>query len=53
MRSLLPYDMFDVQRSAEEARRFTRMQSIYHRGQTLIWDGSATLEARDQRRATV
>jgi hypothetical protein len=36
--------MFDVTRSAEEARRMTRMGSIYHRGQQLAWDGRMVLE---------
>lgn len=40
---LLPYDMFDLDRSAEEARRYARMESIYHRGQDLIWDGKDIL----------
>jgi hypothetical protein len=44
MASPLPYDMFDVTRTAEEARRFTRMQSLYHRGQELAWNGNAVLE---------
>jgi len=36
--------MFDVQRSARQAKRFVKMQSIYHRGQTLIWDGRDVLD---------
>ncbi len=43
-RLALPYDMFDVTRSAEEARRFSRMESIYHRGQDHIWDGNEVLD---------
>ena len=35
----LAYDMFDLDRSAEEARRLVKCQSIYHRGQELAWDG--------------
>ena len=35
----LRYDMFDLQRSAEEARRMVKCESIYHRGQELAWDG--------------
>jgi len=38
-RPLLPYEMFDVERSADEAKRFDRMANIYHRGQALAWDG--------------
>ncbi len=44
MRSPLPYDMFDIVKSAEEARRFTRMESIYHRGQDLVWNGKVVLD---------
>jgi hypothetical protein len=40
----LPYDMFDLPRSADEARRFAKVKSIYHRGQSLVWDGQAVLE---------
>lgn len=43
-RSFLPYDMFDIERSASEARRFDRMENIYHRGQDLAWDGRKLLE---------
>src|SRR5687768_17222887 len=39
----LRYDMFDLQRSAEEARRMVKCQSIYHRGQELAWDGKDLL----------
>ena len=42
-RPLLPYDMFDVERSAQEARRFERMENIYHRGQALAWEGRDVL----------
>lgn len=44
MGQILPFDMFDVERSASEARRFSRMGKIYHRGQKLIWDGQAVLD---------
>jgi len=44
MGQILPYDMFDITRNAEEARRFSRMGSIYHRGQDLIWDGREVLD---------
>lgn len=43
MNGLLTYDMFDVSRSSKEARRFAKMQSIYHRGQDLSWDGREVL----------
>lgn len=44
MRDSLPYDMFDLARTAEEARRFSKVESIYHRGQKLVWDGKAVLD---------
>jgi len=40
----LPYDMFDLERSAADARRFDRVENIYHRGQDLAWDGRDVLE---------
>jgi hypothetical protein len=42
-RTQLRYDMFDVDRSADEARRLTRCANIYHRGQELAWDGRDVL----------
>jgi hypothetical protein len=44
MRDELPYAMFDRQRSLEEARRFARLESIYHQGQKLMWNGRAFLD---------
>lgn len=41
----LPYEMFDLARSAADARRYERMESIYHRGQALAWNGRETLAA--------
>lgn len=38
-RTELRYDMFDLARSAEEAKRMVKCESIYHRGQVLAWDG--------------
>ena len=38
-RSRLRYDMFDLARSVEDARRAVKRQSLYHRGQELAWDG--------------
>ena len=35
--------MFDLQRSAADARRFDRMQNIYHKGQSLAWNGREVL----------
>jgi hypothetical protein len=41
--SALPYDMFDLDRSAADARRFERAENIYHRGQDLAWSGREVL----------
>ena len=38
-RSQIRYDMFDLTRSADEARRLAKCERIYHRGQDLAWDG--------------
>ena len=43
--SALPYGMFDVNRTAAEARRLDRCENIYHRGQDLVWNGRETLAA--------
>jgi hypothetical protein len=37
--TVLPYGMFDLGRSALDARRFERTENIYHRGQDLAWNG--------------
>lgn len=42
-RSRIPYDMFDMARSAAEARRYAKCENIYHKGQELAWDGKAIL----------
>ncbi len=39
----IPYDLFSHDRTALEARRARRMESIYHRGQDRIWDGREVL----------
>jgi hypothetical protein len=39
----LAYQMFDVRRSAEEAKRFARCERLYHQGQELAWDGKEIL----------
>lgn len=39
----IPYDMFDVERSADEAKRFAKCERIYHRGQEIAWDGKEIL----------
>lgn len=43
-RSFLPYEMFDIERSAKDAKRFVKMENIYHRGQDLAWDGRKVLD---------
>jgi hypothetical protein len=35
--------MFDLARSADEARRSEKLASIYHRGQALVWNGREVL----------
>jgi hypothetical protein len=40
----IPFDMFDLERSANQARRDAKMRNIYHRGQDLAWDGRAILK---------
>lgn len=42
-RTQIRYDMFDVDRDAEEAKRFTRCERIYHIGQEQAWDGKEIL----------
>ena len=39
----LPYDMFELARSAEEAKRYAKCERIYHKGQELAWDGREIL----------
>ena len=39
----IPYDMFSLARSAEEAKRYAKCERIYHRGQELAWDGKEIL----------
>lgn len=39
----IPYEMFDWERSAEDAKRFVRCERIYHLGQDLAWDGKDVL----------
>jgi len=41
--TLLRYDMFDIDREAEEARRLLKCERIYHRGQVVAWDGKEVL----------
>src|SRR5687767_2166645 len=42
-RSRIRYDMFDLARSVEDAKRAVKLQSLYHRGQELAWDGRQVL----------
>lgn len=37
--------MFDLERDAGEARRFDRLGNIYHRGQSLAWNGRDVLQS--------
>ena len=39
----IPYDMFDLERNAEDAKRADRLRGIYHRGQEQAWDGRTLL----------
>ena len=41
--SPFPYDMFDLARNAEEAKRADKLRGIYHRGQEQAWDGRELL----------
>lgn len=39
----IDYGMFNVANSVDEAKRFTKCERIYHRGQELAWDGREIL----------
>lgn len=39
----IPYDMFSLARSADEAKRYAKCERIYHKGQELAWDGKEIL----------
>ena len=39
----LRYDMLDMARNAQEAKRFVKCERIYHRSQQLAWDGKDVL----------
>jgi hypothetical protein len=41
--SRIPFDMFALEKSADEARRHDKLRHIYHRGQDLAWDGRKVL----------
>lgn len=40
----IAYDMFDMARDAEQARRFSKCENIYHKGQQFAWDGTGILQ---------
>ena len=42
-RSKIPFEMFDLQKAAQEARADAKLRHIYHRGQELAWDGRKVL----------
>ncbi|MEM9693261.1 MAG: ferritin-like domain-containing protein [Myxococcota bacterium] len=44
-RNKLTYEMFDIARSADEARRLAKCERIYHRGQDLAWNGKEVFSA--------
>jgi hypothetical protein len=44
-RSPIHFDMFDLERSADEARRAHKIGSLYHKGQDLAWDGREVLSS--------
>lgn len=41
---VIPYEMFDVDRTAAEARAARTLAGIYHKGQDKAWDGKTVLE---------
>jgi hypothetical protein len=43
-RTSIPFDMFELEVSANEARRQAKLKNIYHRGQDLAWDGRSMLK---------
>ncbi|MCA9773825.1 MAG: ferritin-like domain-containing protein [Myxococcales bacterium] len=42
-RTKITYDMFDLERDADTARRYAKCENIYHKGQELAWDGKDIL----------
>jgi len=44
-KTLLRYDMFDLEKEAQEAKRLHKCERIYHRGQILAWDGKEILSS--------
>ena len=41
--SVVPYNMFSLEDTAEEVRTARRMERIYHKGQERAWDGKELL----------
>jgi demethoxyubiquinone hydroxylase (CLK1/Coq7/Cat5 family) len=41
--TVIPFEMFDLERTADDARRDVKLKNIYHRGQDLAWDGQKVL----------
>jgi len=39
----IPYDMFDIEVGAKEAKRFAKCERIYHKSQEIAWDGKTIL----------
>lgn len=44
-KSRIPFDMFDLDRHADEAKRMHKLGTLYHRGQELAWDGREVLQS--------
>ncbi len=42
--AILPFDMFDQQRTAREAASARKIEQLYHKGQDAIWDGRRSLD---------
>lgn len=40
---LIPYGMFDMERTAREVHAARKLETIYHKGQDKVWDGRAML----------
>jgi len=49
----IPFDMFELERNADEARRATKLRNIYHRGQDLAWDGRTMLAELKQKHGPI
>lgn len=41
---VLPYRMFDHQRTAQEVASARKIEQLYHKGQAAIWDGKRSLD---------